>query len=308
MKYLVTKTISCVKKFVWSFSLVLIAISSGCGSDDTEESPAVLGPESGIVVETLNITGDYLGDDAISIGDDGSLYVSHLASAAGKTIFKVSPNGSSTAFSRDLTAPMGHTFNAENALIVAFNGPNFLGSIDSGGALSTFLEDSRFQGGSLVADSEDNLYHTVFATNRIYKISPDKEVELLASGGPLNVPFGITLDDDGNVYAANFSDGRINKVTSSGELSTLADLPASIGYITFTNGQLYATGFSNHRIYRVSLEGSYEVLIGSGEPESNDGVGGEVAFASPNGIAASRDGRFLYVTQKNFQIRRLTLE
>ena len=45
-----------------------------------------------------------------------------------------------------------------------------------------------------------------------------------------------------------FSDGRINKVTQTGEVTTIATLPTSIGYLIHTNGKLYATGFSDNKI------------------------------------------------------------
>ena len=83
-------------------------------------------------------------------------------------------------------------------------GPTIIAEITEDGTFSTFLEDSRFQGGSLAIDSDGNLYHTVFRTNKIYKITPDKEVTEIASGGPLNVTFGIALDENNNIYAANF--------------------------------------------------------------------------------------------------------
>ncbi len=284
-------------------------VFTGCGSDDSsDEDEPILGPESNIIVETINISGTYQGDDGISIGEDGSLYVSHLASAAGRTIYRVAPDGTSTAFASNLTAPMGHVFNTDNSLIVAFNGPTLISAIAPDGTVSTYINDNRFQGGSFTIDNEGNLYHTVFKTNKIFKITPDKEVTEIASGGPLRVTFGIAIDDDDNLYAANFSDGRINKVTPAGDVSTIATLPTSIGYIIYANGRLYATGFADNKIYTIELDGTVSVLIGTGVFGNDDGVGATVSFAAPNGIAASPDGKTLYVTQKNFSIRKLTLE
>ena len=62
------------------------------------------------------------------------------------------------------------------------------------------------------------------------------------------------------------------------------------------------------RFYTIELDGTTSVLIGTGQSASVDGVGASVSFASPNGIAASSDGKTLYVTQKDFSIRKLTLE
>lgn len=291
----------------WS-KLGLLMLMIGLIACKEDEEDAVRGPESNIQVETIAISGTYRGDDALSIGSDGALYVSHLASAAGTTIYKVSSDGTSTAFATGLTAPMGHVFNEDDSLIVAFNGPTILGAIGADGKLETYLLDSRFRGGSLAIDPQGNLYHTVFRSNKIFKISPEKEITEIASGEPLNVTYGVAVDENGNVYAANFSDGRINKVTPAGELTTLATLPTGIGYLIYANGVLYATGFTDHRIYTIDLDGNFSVLIGTGVSGNDDGVGGAVSFASPNGIAASSDGKTLYITQKNFQIRKLTLE
>ncbi len=291
------------------FSLILILsliFLTSCGND-SDDTGARLGPESNIVVETISFSGNYTGDDGISIDSKGALYVSHLESGRGETIFKIA-SGESSIFAGNLPAPMGHVFDENDTLYVAFNGSSDITKIDPQGNAETYVSSDKFTGGSLAIDSDGALYHSVFTSGKIFRIDRDKTITEIASGLPLSVPFGITLDPDKNIYVANFSDGKVNRITQDGTVTTITELPTIIGYLIYANGQLYATGFTDHRIYSIELDGTTSVLIGTGVPGSNDGIGAEVTLASPNGIVASQDGNTLYVTQKNNLIRKLTLE
>ncbi len=303
------KRISYYFMTVFTFSILFM---SYCSKEEDPPTPEP-GPNpinNNIKVETLPISDNtYKGDDGLSVDSKGSIYVSHLASNVGRTVFKVEENGSSIPFLANLSAaPMGHVFDVNDQLFVAFNKSGIIAQVDTQGVLSEYVSDARFSGGSLAIDEEGTLYHSVFSTNKVYKISTDKQIEEIASGGPLNVPFGLALDENKNVYVANFSDGIVSKITPDGNLSQLADVPGKVGYLIYGNGKLYATGFTTHIIYTVDLDGTVTPLIGSGTAGSNDGVGAAVTFASPNGIGIAPDGKTLYVSQKNFSVRKITLE
>ncbi len=265
--------------------------------------------DQSITAETIPISDSaYNGDDGLSIDSKGSIYVSNLASGVGTQIHKVMPNGNSALFASNLAGPMGHFFDSADNLFVAFNKSNIIARIAPDGSSTDYITDARFQGGSLVVDTDGTIYHSVFPSNSVYKISPDKEITRMASGGSLSVPFGITLDNDKNIYVANFSNGIISKITPEGNTSELATIPSKVGYLIFSGGKLYATGFTSHNIYVINLDGTFSVLAGTSKSGNNDGAGSEISFASPNGIAASKDGKFLYVSQKNLKIRKIKLK
>ncbi|CAN0571293.1 unnamed protein product, partial [Laminaria digitata] len=89
--------------------------------------------------------------------------------------------------------------------------------------------------------------------------------------------------------AADGTPTEIAKVDDVGSL-VVADLVAA-------HGGLYATSFSGHRIWRIDAQGQAEVFAGTGVRGSQDGAGLSATFNAPNGIAASADGRTLYVQQ-----------
>ncbi len=291
--------------------IFVILFLVACGDDDEtpQPEPDPKAVASSITVETITPTGNYTGHDGLSLNSNGDLYISDLSSGNGTTIYKVTPTGATTVFASGLGGPMGHTFDDSGNLLVAFRRETEIASIDPQGNRTVFLSDGRFTGGDLVRADDGTLYHSVFGSNSVFKISPTKEVTLIASGGPLNVPFGIAMDDDANIYVANFSDGRVNKITQAGEVSTLATLsaPATIGYLIFANGKLYATGFTAHCIFSIDLDGTITPIAGTGVRANTDGPAQEAEFFSPNGLAASPDGKTIYVSQPNALVRKMNL-
>src|SRR6185503_20160324 len=81
-------------------------------------------------------------------------------------------------------------------------------------------------------------------------------------------PTGITLDGEGNLYVADQSNHTIRKVTSLGEVSTIAGKPLAKG--------------------------------------TNDGFGADARFNSPRAITYNRDGNLYVADAGNSTIRRVT--
>ena len=290
--------------YLWMLSLLLLM---SCGDDDDDDDDSDL-PAINLTVETITPTGaNYSGHDGLSIDAQGNLYVSDLASGSGTTIFKVTPDGTATVFIDDINGPAGHTFLSNGNLIVSDFNSRKLHQISPDGERSNFLSNPGFRGGTLAIGSDGSIYHTSFANNRLYKITSDLEVSTIVDGLPLNVPFGVALDANDIIYVANFSDGNITRIDQDGTTSNLVRLPSSIGYLIHANGKLYATGFTSHNIYQVELDGTFIVLAGTGTSGNDDGNQTEASFFSPNGIAATPDGRTFYVSQRDATIRKITL-
>jgi sugar lactone lactonase YvrE len=118
----------------------------------------------------------------------------------------------------------------------------------------------------------------------------------LSSTDLLACPNGITVDDEGIFYVANFMNGNVVKITAEGQASVLATIPGdNNGHLTFHDGMLYVVGRSAHQIYTVTLAGEVELLAGSGVQGLDDGPAHEASFSYPNDIGVSPDGRYLYV-------------
>ncbi|MCB0264900.1 MAG: T9SS type A sorting domain-containing protein, partial [Calditrichaeota bacterium] len=109
------------------------------------------------------------------------------------------------------------------------------------------------------------------------------------------------MDDAGNLYTCNFSDGKVIKITPAGAVSELATIPGNNnGHLTFANGRLYVVARCANQIYEVTLAGEVSLLAGSGIRGNADGPALEATFSLPNGITASSTGDTLYVNDDKF--------
>jgi streptogramin lyase len=137
-------------------------------------------------------------------------------------------------------------------------------------------------------------------------------------------PWGITVDNAGNLYVTDFGSSRLRKVRPSGNnwvVSTIAGLAP--GFANGTNGVaqfnypmgitvdgsgiLYVADFYNEAIRSVAPLGTNWVVstIG-GEPGvsgSSDGTGPDAHFSLPRGIAVGTQGRLFVADTGNSIIR-----
>ena len=112
----------------------------------------------------------------------------------------------------------------------------------------------------------------------------------------LKCPNGITLDDEHNLYVANFDNGDVIKVTPDGDASRLATLPGNNnGHLTYVEQSLYVVARGDHRIYRVSLDGDVSPFAGDGVRGRKDGSAATARFSYPNDIAFDPKRRAFYV-------------
>jgi sugar lactone lactonase YvrE len=147
---------------------------------------------------------------AVAFGPDDVLYVAdYLAS----TIRAVTPHGAVTTFAGI---------------------PDTTGSVDGAGSAATFDGPS-----GIGVDADNNIYVADTNNSTIRKISPDGAVTTLAGApglagsidGPgstaaeLNMPDGIAIDVNGNLYVADTMNSTIRRITPSGETTTIAGTP-----------------------------------------------------------------------------------
>lgn len=128
----------------------------------------------------------------------------------------------------------------------------------AGNGIATFADGvgtaaSFYAPVSVVLDPQDNLYVADNANNRIRKITPGGVVSTFAgsgTGGSLDgvgtnaqlfAPQGLTIDAQGNLYVAEWTNCRIRKITPAGVVSTLA----GNGATAFADGTGTATSFYN---------------------------------------------------------------
>jgi hypothetical protein len=87
------------------------------------------------------------------------------------------------------------------------------------------------------------------------------------AGASFNQPYGVALDESGNLIVADYSNHRIRKVTSGGVVTTLA---------------------------------------GSGSPTFADGTGAAASFKYPTTVAVNSEGVIYVADSENHRIRKIS--
>jgi len=130
---------------------------------------------------------------------------------------------------------------------------------------------ARFHSPAGVAvDSSGNVYVADQANSTIRKVTPGGVVTTLAglagsqgsadgtaSAARFNLPYGVAVDGNGNVYVADVYNSNIRMVVPGGVVTTLAGLAGSIG-----NSDGIGSASRFYYPYGVAVDGSGNVYVG----------------------------------------------
>jgi hypothetical protein len=211
----------------------------------------------------------------------------------------------------------------------------FAGKAGVMGHTDGFRTEARFdQPTDIALDGAGTMYLTDPVAGVIRKIRADGVVSTLAGspGAKGNVdgqgaaarfssPTGIALDDRGNLYVADGWVDTVRKITSAGEVTTLAgkagergstDGPADLarfvvpsGIAVDRGGNVYVCDYGNRTVRKITPGGDVSTLAGrAGRQGSADGIGPAAEFSGPLAIAVDEASN-LYVSDAN-TIRKIT--
>jgi len=257
-----------------------------------------------------NSTGIY-GPNGMAFDTSGNIYISEYYS---NVIRMISPSGIITT-------------------VAGVGLPGYSG--DGGPATNAQL----FRPLKIFLDASNNLFIADQLNNCIRKINPSGIISTFAGNGTggfngdgiaatsaeLNQPSGITQDQAGNYYIADYLNYRIRKVNGAGIISTIAgngiagysgdggtSTGASIngGFgVTFDgSGNLYIAEHYNNIIRKVSSIGIISTIAGTGSG-SFSGDGGQATAAElnyPGSVAFDNFGNLFIADELNFRIRMIT--
>jgi len=136
-----------------------------------------------------------------------------------------------------------------------------------------------------------------------------------ATASKLNTPYGVTVDNSGNIYFADNYNYRVRKINSYGIISTIAgngtigfsgdNGPATAAQFKYfggisisATGEIYIADYANHRIRKVSNLGTITTFAGNGIL-GNSGDNGPATAAElngPNGVYVDKSTGNVYIT------------
>ena len=189
----------------------------------------------------------------------------------------------------------------------------------------------------IAIDALGNLYMADWGNGRIRKVNTAGIISTYAGNGlccaigdggqataaQLSYPYGVALDTIGNLYIANYGDGRVRMVNTSGIITTIAGggsslaegVAATNAYLSGPNsvaiditGNLYISEYYNARIRIVNTSGIINTIAGN-ETSGFSGDGGQAIAAElnyPTGIVINIAGNLYIADQSNNRIRMVT--
>lgn len=179
--------------------------------------------------------------NAMQAGPDGYLYYPHMIT---NQVWRVAPDGGQPYLvADDVVAPVAVRFDLAGTLIVLSSGPEgLITRVDlSSGRRSTLVTGSTGLDNAAF-DAENRMYVSSFARGGVLEISDDGRTRAVVPQG-LNGPFGISVAEDGKIYAADhFS---LAAISDSGDIDTVdvvtGGLPPFVHGVTGDGDALHLT-------------------------------------------------------------------
>jgi len=236
--------------------------------------------------------------------------------SAGNAVYKLSSSGTLTLVAGNSRA--GYSGDGGQAVSAQLNSPVGV-ALDSAGNL-------------YISDALNNVVRMVSTTGIISTFAGSGVQGYTGDGGPATSarffrPSGIAVDASGNVYIADRQNHAVRKVTTDGNINTLAgNRVLSFGYsgnggpanqaqltrptdvCVDSKGNVYIADYGNYVIRQVTTDGNINTYAGN-NTESFAGDGGVATSASldlPFGVAVDSSGNLYISTVSDNRIRKVT--
>ena len=251
----------------------------------------------------------------VTVESNGDIIASHfgplpfIPGQEGKNVYRITPNGDVTLLSEDVVlVGTGNTTDSQGNIYQGSFQENKIVKLDHLGN----VVDDNFASVSgpvgVLAIANDTIVVCSCNSNAVLKIAQDGSSMIFATGGSFACANGITMDDAGNLYTSNFSNGVITKISPDGTTSILGDTGSGSGHIAFRSldQMLYIASYGSHQIFRMDLSGNLDTFAGTGAIGALDNTDPlQATFSKPNGIEVSNDGCSLYITQDEDVLREI---
>lgn len=188
----------------------------------------------------------------------------------------------------------------------------------------------------IALDAAGNIYVADTANNTIRKITPDGVVTTLAgqpgqpgsedgigSAARFRNPWGVAVDNAGNVFVADMSNNTIRKINTNGVVHTFAGQAGMSGNADgfgnearFNNpfavavdsaGNVYVSDSANNAIRKITIGRVVTTPAGlPGYAGDADGSGPDARFWNPEGLTVDSAGNIYVADTGNNLVRKIT--
>ena len=282
------------------------------------------------------------------------IVVPSISTVAGNGYPSYSGDGIS-ATSAELNDPPGVAVDSAGNIYIADQGNNRIRKVDTSGNISTVAGNGTGgysgDGGAAISaelydptgvavDSAGNIYIADSSNNRIRKVNTSGNISTVAGNGTggysgdgaaatsaeLYDPTGVAVDSAGNIYIAEQNNNRIRKVSTSGNISTVAgngtkgysgdggaaisaELNQPAGVAVDSAGNIYIADYVNHSIRKVDTSGKISTVAGDGPGNGSYNGDGILATSAelyyPSGVAVDSAGNIYIADTINYRIRKV---
>jgi sugar lactone lactonase YvrE len=254
------------------------------------------------------ITATFKSPSSVKIGSDGNLYVGDWLN---NVIRKIDP---------------------ASAAVTTFAGtgtPGFLNG-DKSTALFNGTANIMFDksGNLFVADEQNSSIREIKTDGTVITIAGDGTPGFQdgdASTAEFNLPEGMVMDTNGDIYVADNANNRIRKITmATGKVSTYAGTGApglnngAIASATFhspygitmdAGGNIIVGDIANNVIRKINVStGTVSTLAGTGTQGLTNGAATSATFYHPCGVVFDSKGNLFVSELGNFTIRKITTD
>ena len=236
-------------------------------------------------------------------------------------------------------------------IFIAMRDHNIISRVDTRGNITRFAGtgESGYSGdggnasearlkipAGLTFDNKGNLYISDRDNHRVRKVDTRGIITTVIGNGTagfsgdggkateaqVNLPSGVVVDDDGNIYVSDRSNDRIRKVNSKGIISTIAgngidgykgdsgpaaeaQLSRPFGLALDKKGNLYIADRGNNRVRKVNPQGIITTVAGDGSFffMGDNGPAYRASIAGPTGVAVDDEGTLYIADRNNNRIR-----
>ncbi len=245
-------------------------------------------------------------------------------------------------------APHGVGVDSKGNIFVADLGSSTIRKISTDKTVTTFAGSGKpgFKDGkgkeaefsfphAIAIDSKDNLFIADISNHRIRKITPDGTVSTYAGSGEkgfsegdvktakFNMPIDVTVDKEGNLYVADIGNQRIRKITTKGEVTTLAgngekgysdgkgekaSFNGPHGLAVDSKGNIIVAELYNFVVRSITPDGTVSTICGNRKQGDTAGTCEEAQFNQPGGATIDKDGNIIIADLYNHKVKKIIVK